>query len=339
MVNYIKRHSPGAKILFGGPYSQFRFEEVFERYDVDYFIKGYNEVPMQLLLNGQDPKTIPNMVGRGFRNPTTYVFREKDYEDIQFDLDWFPGYFKSWKSSHWQPQGGRYHIPMIVTSRGGSVAAHEGCEYCMGSRMTEFGDIYHGKAVVIGNETLISLLRKIESNFKQGTLFVNSDCSYDLSGEFFDLDMTIEIDSEASVADVKRLLPAFREATFHIAVYQEGLTGQSVEQNLDEFLSLGDEHHRFFFFAYEADAEALNIPPEKNIYADGVLPDWASWDFYMNTDNAMRISKEWYRSARQFNPYPTCRKPFAVLEAYAWLVRDDPTRIPRWLRRKLGSDK
>lgn len=143
LVSCIRRYNPGARILFGGLYSQPKFEEIFQRFEVDYFIEGYNELPMQLFLNGEDPKTIPNMVGRGFQNPTSYVFEEADYEDIEFNLDWFPSYLEYGTSKPLGRRGGRYWFPYLVTSRGGCVSAHGGCEYCMGSRLRVFEDLYH----------------------------------------------------------------------------------------------------------------------------------------------------------------------------------------------------
>lgn len=40
IVEFIKKHNPDSVIMFGGLYSQIKYKEIFQRYPVDYFIKG-----------------------------------------------------------------------------------------------------------------------------------------------------------------------------------------------------------------------------------------------------------------------------------------------------------
>ncbi|HEX3030037.1 MAG TPA: hypothetical protein VHT34_12210, partial [Clostridia bacterium] len=51
---------------------------------------------MKLLLDGKNPCDIPNMVGRDFENETTYYPTKEDLENITYNLDWFPDYFRLW---------------------------------------------------------------------------------------------------------------------------------------------------------------------------------------------------------------------------------------------------
>lgn len=49
IVAFIKKHNPDSKILFGGLYSQLKYKELFERNNVDYFIKGDSELPLLII--------------------------------------------------------------------------------------------------------------------------------------------------------------------------------------------------------------------------------------------------------------------------------------------------
>jgi len=69
IVKFIREYQPRALILFGGLFAQIHYERIFQQYEVDYFIRGDNELPMKLFLEGCKPSLIPNMVGRDFENP------------------------------------------------------------------------------------------------------------------------------------------------------------------------------------------------------------------------------------------------------------------------------
>jgi len=94
IVDFIRRNNRSAKILFGGMYAGIRHREIFQRYDVDHFILGDNELPIGLFVESVAPREIPNCVGRDFANPISYAFTEDQYGDLDFDLSRFPSYFK-----------------------------------------------------------------------------------------------------------------------------------------------------------------------------------------------------------------------------------------------------
>jgi len=342
IAQFIKKHNPKATLLFGGLYSQLKYREVFRDSPVDYFIRGDAELPIQQFLEGTDPRLIPNMVGRDFENPQTYVFRQEDYPNLEFNLDWFPEYLRRWEEfpypgadvdpdfsqiplypRYWQnsrkmlppnlswrvpPKGGRYHLPMLITARGACLATHAGCEYCMGSKGEQNQAIYKRPTLVVDNDTCIKLLKKIEKRFKYVSLYINSDCTYDFSNEHFDLEATIEIDSRNTVADAARILPAFRKACLHTALYAEGLIGEEIRDNIAQYLDLEDADHKVYFFALPQDAAAHAIPDNRRLYSELVLPDWAHWDSYTRTENALERSRNWYHSTGQLNLYPRPRQ-------------------------------
>ena len=358
ITHFIKRHNMHAKILFGGLYSQIKFGEIFSKYPVDYFIKGDAEVPIREYLNGTPPEKIPNLVGRHFTNPQSYHFTPDEFDDLAFDLDWIPEYETGWESfpepgnpedmsfeqiprfpQYWEkpntqrplslrwrvpPRGGRYHLPMLFTGRGGCPAAHRGCEYCMGARHDVMRAIYGRPPVVMSNEHLIRLLHKIDRKFKRVTLYINSHGDYDLRGHHFDLNATIEIDCQSTANDAAKLMYAFREANLHIALFKEGITGEQPRSSVDDYLALEDPKHKMHFFATKEETKRLNIPPETRLYTEFVFPSWANWDYYTDTRNAEAKSRQWFMVTNQVNLYPLPRRlitkltrPFVVNTLWA----------------------
>lgn len=342
IVAFIKKHNPKAPILFGGLYSQLKYPEVFRNSPVDLFIKGDAEVPIRQFVEGVDPRKIPNMVGRGFENPQTYVFQQAEYQDIDFNLDWFPDYQKRWAefpypgadvdpdfsqmplrpqyqernaeklppALRWRvpPKGGLYHLPMLITARGSCPAAHTGCEYCMGARPGLSEAIYKRPPLVMDNDTCIRLLRKVEKRFDQVSLYINSQCDYDFTGEQFDLEATIEIDAKSTVEDARKILPAFRKACLHTALYEDGLIGQGIRTNLDQYHAIEDEDHKVYFFAFPQDAANHQIPENRRLYSELILPPWTHWDFYTDWKRALARSRSWYFMTGQVNFYPFPRQ-------------------------------
>ena len=63
VVDYIATHRPDAKILFGGLFATLMHRRIFQELPVHYHIKGDNELPMRLLLEGTPPREVPNLVG------------------------------------------------------------------------------------------------------------------------------------------------------------------------------------------------------------------------------------------------------------------------------------
>jgi len=340
ITNFIKKHNPDSKILFGGLYSQIKYKEIFDRYPVDFFIRGDAELPMKLYLENVDPREIPNMTGRDFENEQTYIFKQEDLQKLQYDIDWIPEYRQLMEDSakpsdtielsfnemplyprYWDkkskkvephhrwrvpPKGGTYHLPMIITARGTCQAAHDGCDYCMGSKTREVQEIYRRPALIIDNETLVSHLKNIEKKYKNASIYINSKFDFDLRGHFFDLNVTIDVDSPCTAENLKNIISAFKNAVVHLAIYNEGLTGREVRNNIDEFRRLEDDHHKIYFFTLTADSD--KIPQDRRLYAEFILPHWTSWEFYNNFSNAMKKSREWYFVTGQTNFYPLPRR-------------------------------
>ncbi len=233
IVKYIGKYNKDAQILFGDQYSQLRYKEISDRYEVDYFTKGDDELPVQMYLDRKDVHTIPNMVGRDFENSITYVFTEKDYDNIEFNLDWFPDYSKyTYAKPSEEPcrryklplsPYGKYHIPSIIASRGACASAHKGCKNCFAYQKEIMNKIFNRGSLVISNETLIKILKKLDDKFDHAALFINSKVDYDFSGHYFNLDCTIEVDSMNSLTSIKKILPAFKKTIWHLSIYEEGL--------------------------------------------------------------------------------------------------------------------
>jgi len=336
IVEFIKKHNPDSVIMFGGLYSQIKYKEIFQRYPVDYFIKGDAELPMKMYLNDADPRTIPNMIGRDFENEHTYICTKEDLKSIRYNMDWIPQYFdlvsqtadpadlppkydrlplypQYWEKPgkkkqpdeyRWRvpPKGGRYHLPMIITSRGVCAACHDGCDYCMGSKKDIVQNIFKRPSLILDNETLIMHLKDIEKKFKHVCLFINSEFNYDFTGHKFDLEATIEVDSPCKAEDLKKVIGAFRKTIVHTAIYQEGLTGKKIIDNIKEFQELENQDHKIYFFAFDEDSKY--IPENRRLYAEIVLPYWTDWKFYNVFENAMKRSREWYFVTGFVNLYP-----------------------------------
>jgi len=298
VVAFIRRYNPGAKILFGGLYAGLMCEEIFRRLPVDYFIRGDTELPIREFLQGVAPRKIPNMVGRDFENPQIYKFALEEFEHLDYNLDWFPSYHTELAKvlavpaqESYAAHIPRYPLPMLFTTKGGCLSFHSGCDYCLGMKQAELKKLYGRGIVLLDNATLIRQLRKVERRFDAATLFFLSDpAQYDFSGLHFDIDATIEFDSKATVTDVARIMPAFRSANVHLALYEEGLTGSQVKQDLGALRDLEDDQHRIYYFGFQADADATRIPNDRRLYSELVLPKHTRYESYVHFDAALAVS-------------------------------------------------
>lgn len=288
IVKYIKTINKDAKILFGGLYSSMKYKEIFKRNPVDYFIQGDSEVPMDMFLDSVDPKKIPNMVGKDFENPVTAIFKEEDYNNLEFNLDWFPAYFEHIEENQ------LYQLPMIVTSKGGCSTVHKECDYCMGARHAELATMYNRPPLVMKNDTLMGLLEKVEKKFQAASLLILSECDYDFTDRYFDIDVNVEIDSPVPIDKIEKILYAFRKCVLNISVYEDGLCGEVVRQNYDNIIALEDDDHRIMFFAFDKDAANLNVPADHVLHAEEVFPQWAHWDYYSDIGKALLFSNMFY---------------------------------------------
>ena len=296
VINMIRQYNREAKILFGGLYSALQYREIFDRMQVDYFIKGDNELPIKMFLEDLPVRSIPNLIGRDFENAHTYFISKNDIEKIDFNLDWFPSSIQAHKRLLNSPidemyanHSPLYPLPMVFTTKGGCLSHHVGCDYCLGRRHSKLREIYGRDIITLDNDTVIKLFKKIEKRFSAATFFVLSNPeNYDFSGCHFDLDIFIEFDSMASVDQVERIMKAFRSARAHVALYSEGITGFSTRQDAKEFLDIEDDKHKIYFFGSTYTQE---IPTDHLLYVNTVLPEWTNYKFYMNFETAIKMSE------------------------------------------------
>jgi hypothetical protein len=288
LVEYLKKHNKDAKILFGGLYSSLKYKEIFNRYDVDYFIQGDNELPIEMFLDSINPEKIPNLIGKNFENPVTYVFKEEDFKNMEFNLDWFPSYYQRIEKDQ------LYQLPMIITSKGGCSTVHKECNYCLGSKHEELKRIYNRPPIVMSNDLLMNLLKKIERKFEIASLMILSEYNYDFSNQYFDIEMNVEIDSRVPIEKIREILYAFKRCVLNISVYEEGVCGDDIRNNYQKIIELEDDDHKILFFAYDKDAAKLDIPGDHILHADEVFPFWAHWDYYSDIEKALAFSDLFY---------------------------------------------
>ena len=312
IVDFIRAHNPGAKILFGGMYAGITYPEIFRRYPVDYFIRGDNELPVRLFVEGEAPERIPNLTGRRFENPLGYCFTERDYDGLDFDLSWFPGYLR-----HRNP-GELFHLPHLITFKGGCNTPHAGCEYCAGSKHGRLRQLFGRGPITMPGESLMTLLSRVERRFREVSLYVTCAADYDFRGRRFDLEATLEIDSRTDPGQVEAIFRAFRKVYMLVSAYEEGISGETVCGRLyRDLVALEDADHVLRFYVLKKDARALGIPPDHVMYADLAFPRAADWSFYTDVDAALEFSRRFYR---------TCPRHFVggvpILEArnpsYMW---------------------
>lgn len=288
LVEYIKKKNKNAKILYGGLYAALKYKEIFAQYDVDYFIRGDNELPMAMFLDEVSPANIPNFVGKDFENPVTYTFKEEDYRDITFNLDWFPSYFRYIEGEQ------MYQLPMVITSKGGCSTVHKECDYCMGAKHKELIKIYNRPPITMNNDTLMNLLEKIEKKFHRASLLILSENNFDFSNRCFDIDMNVEIDSPVSIEKIEQILYAFKKCLLNISVYEEGLCGEMIRSNYRDIIQLEDKDHQIRFFAFDKDSAKLYIPEDHLLHAEDVLPAWTHWNYYSDFNQALIFSEMFY---------------------------------------------
>jgi hypothetical protein len=296
LVDFIRRHNPSATILFGGMYAGMHYPELMRRYAVDCFIQGDNELPIRRYLEGAPLRDIPNCVGHDFANPVGYVFTEPDYAELDFDLDWFPSYFR------YRNPAELFQLPHLITCKGGCDAVHAGCDYCMGAQHGWLRELYGRPPIRMSNRSLMALLGKIQRRFGQASLYLTNAESYDFEGRRFELDVTIEIDSRTSERQVAAIFRAFRRVFLLVSAYDEGISGTTCNAGLyTSLIPLEDAEHQVRFYVFRRDAEGSAIPRDHVIFSDLAFPQAADWTFYSDLDAATDFSRRFYQScARHF---------------------------------------
>jgi hypothetical protein len=305
VVERIKSVNKHSVILFGGLYAALKHKTIFEWCPVDYYIQGDNEYPLQLFLNSENPKSIPNFIGRNFKNPVEYVFTKKDYDKLEFNLDWFPSYFR------YCDPAAPYQLPMIFTTKGGCTTAHEGCDYCLGSRSSVLRKIYHRPSIIMSNGTLMMLLKKIERSFKRATIFISSAYNYDFSNNYFDLDVTFEIFSKPPLDKVQEIFSAFRKCRLHLGIYKKGLMGHRTVKDFLSVLKYEDKDHVIKFAAYDKHRNKHMIPADHFIDSGEIFPWWTHFNYYMDFKKALKFSQR-YSQWREFEKVLNSPKEISV---------------------------
>ncbi len=306
IVKNIKKHNRKAKILFGGLFASLKYKEIMAKFDVDYHIRGDNELPMHLYLNGEKPEGIPNMTGRNFANDISYRFEESEFGSLSFDLDWFPSYgrFLSLGEEYYEDTryNHLYHLPMIITAKGGCEnlkQAHQGCVDCMGAKSEVLQDIYNRPPVTMSRESLIATIRNAERKFDSISLYIMPNTPCDISDQYFDLYANIEIDTDLSLEGIKKIAFAFRESLTIVPIHIQKAGNQKTNLDYHELIKSQDHHHRFLFFVTEDENKSLQIPAENRLYTEDVFPDWAKWDYYQNYENAYVFSSIFYHKVKE----------------------------------------
>lgn len=82
-------------IVTGGHTASVFAEDIVNKFEVDYVIKGDAERPFPLLikelLEGRSGCSVPNIVNKRFVTPQTYHLTEKDFSNCDYlNIDWFP---------------------------------------------------------------------------------------------------------------------------------------------------------------------------------------------------------------------------------------------------------
>lgn len=292
LARYIKDVNPQAKVLIGGLYSQMAYHDLMAHYPIDYFIRGDNELPLAMFLDGEDPRDIPNFVGQDFERPIEYLFTQKDFASLDFDLSWFPQY-TTMIDQFPTTDNQQYRVPMIITSRGGCAVPHRGCDYCMGARLKVMGKLYGRPVISMDNDSLIHLIRKAE-RFGEFSIYVTSECDYDLTSIQCDAKVFIEIDGKVSAERLRKIMYAFRRSELMIPVHSDGIMGGEILADCREIVALSDEHHVIKLVAYADEVAALgHIPDESLVYVlDTFLPEWSHYDVYSKWDQAVAVAKD-----------------------------------------------
>ncbi len=292
LARYIKQVNPRAEVLIGGLYSQLAYRDVLGAFPVDYFIRGDNELPLAMFLDGEDPKNIPNFVGQDFERPIEYRFAQRDFAELDFDLSWFPRYAEMIERFP-TTDNQQYRLPMIITSRGGCGVPHRGCDYCMGSRLKVMGRLYGRPVLVLDNDNLIRLARKAE-RFGSFSIYVTSECDYDLRGHHFDAKVFIEIDGAVDAERLRKLMYAFRKAELMIPVHSDGIMGGKILDDCRELVALSDADHVVKLVAYSDEVDQLSHIPEGSLVyvLDTFMPEWAHYDVYSKWDRALEVAKD-----------------------------------------------
>ena len=182
VARIVKKHHPGAKVVFGGLSSSYYYKELLQYPEIDYVIRGDStEEPfrqlMDCIIKGRESEVVPNLVWRDSQGKT----RENPFSHVPADLShvmvnsydsitravirdrdlisYIP--FRDWL---------RYPITAVLTCRG----CTQNCVICGGSA-DAFRRFYNrDKATFRSPESIARDVKQVE-RFSRGPVFLLGD--------------------------------------------------------------------------------------------------------------------------------------------------------------------
>lgn len=141
VARLVKKHHPGARVIFGGLSSSYYYRELMEYPEIDYVLRGDStEEPMRQLMDcvsrGKEPEQVPNLVwrdGQGKMQENSFSNVPTELSDVM--VDYYPNMVRSVirdrdLTSYIPFQDWlRYPITAVLTCRG----CDDNCVICGGS--------------------------------------------------------------------------------------------------------------------------------------------------------------------------------------------------------------
>lgn len=228
IVKHCKRINPQVKILFGGLFSNIHYKEIFKRYPVDFFIKGDNELPLEMLVNDlHNTKHIPNLVTQDFENEVSYQFAKEDFFGLHFSVEWFQSYKRAILSKNYfygLYDEDQYKPPFFITAKTGCSCKHKSnCTYCFGSDTKLLKKQYGRKSIEWSSENLNYFYHHFEgfNQFQDMTILDNQD-NFDYENiEYCDKNVIASLDCEVTLEKIKTVRSRFRTCQFIIGTGME----------------------------------------------------------------------------------------------------------------------
>lgn len=306
IIDFIRSHKKNAKILIGGLYAQLVYKTLFKKLDIDYFIKGDNEGPLDMYLEGIDPKIIPNMVGKDFENPLTYAFKKEDLGNIRYDLDWFSNYKNMLKKinskefsdsiangsyTNSTPTKDNFSIseflataPSIHIPKTGCTVGTKHCkQICIAADEGMVNFNYGRRPLIMTNEQLIENLHRIQlKGFESVSLYCDADWIYDFSGRQFNLILKLTTCAPLSAENMSKIADSFKECWFLAPVHRKSVNWENRDQamQLNGFLDFKKENvKKIYLEVFEREAENIKaLEANDKIKVIPILDYWLSED-------------------------------------------------------------
>jgi hypothetical protein len=333
IVNFIRSHKKTAQIMVAGMYAQMIYKELFSKWEIDYIIKGDNEGPLDMYLEGVNPRKIPNMVSKAWENPITYIFKKEDLGNLRYDLDWFGNYrnmltklndpeladsiANETYSIGTQPSKSQFSIneffaapPAIHIPKNGCSMGNVYCKKtCLGGDQDYFMTNYGHGPLIMTNEQLIDNLHKIQlKKFTSVAIYLDSDWNYNLSEHKFNLSLRFHSCSPLSMQTLSKIADSFRESWLFVPLHRKSINWENRGAQLDlegiEQLNRSDIRKIYLevFDKQKVDENLIaTMRANKKVQLVDILDYWL--DEYrrnqglvnqLNYDLMMEVSKEEY---------------------------------------------